>query len=544
MASRNAPGILISLFTAGFVLAAAPGAQGQDADSLVMPVRKGGESANSESAKADESKVKPEEKAKPEAEKPRSGAATLAKLAGASRGSSADKPATEASKPKEDAPAPRKTSTPSRSESKTADADAGKSGKAAPSSKSYDDASDRRSGKSSDSDADSKSASSRSTRRETASDGASAKSAERKAAAADSGRSSSRSEARDSDVSFDREQARSESAEKADPDLLVIKNLRPGTNVALQEPGNSAAPAADPAAPAASAGDSNEESGEESGAAAAVMSVPAATPVPVYSNAYIPQATEEKRSFLSRIFNRHKAAAPTAPAGPQTPFSSDYATRGDAVLPAVISGNGYNGQDLPIGGEDQFRLASLPSSFRPTDLVQIPVDCCHYGNQLYLRSEAAGALNRMISDAAAQGLRLRVVSAYRDYGHQMRLYTQAVARGGINQKSVARPGKSEHHLGTTVDLTNNEDNCLNRSFGDTAEGRWLAANASKYGWKMTVMSGSGRRDHNDEPWHLRYLGSAVNTYTRGNSAVAQQPAQPQRRGILSSIGHILTLGRR
>jgi len=467
----------------------------------------------------------------------------LAKLAGATSSNSSDKPSSEASKAKEEAPAPRKSSSASagvskESRSKSAKSDTDKASKSTKSSKSSDPSSDRRTAKSSEGDADSKKSSSRNSRSESPPDRDADSTPERKTESAKSSKSSSRGESRDADVSFDRDSAKAESTEKADPDLLVIKNLRPGTNVAMQA--TDGAGSSDSSAPAA---DAQEVTGEESGAEAAVMSVPAATPVPVYSNAYIPQATEEKRSFLSRIFNRHKAA-PTAPAGPQTPFSSDYATRGDAILPPVISGNGYNGQDLPIGGEDQFRLASLPSSFRPTDLVQLPVDCCHYGNQLYLRSEAAGALNRMISDAAAQGLRLRVVSAYRDYGHQMRLYTQAVARGGINQKNVARPGKSEHHLGTTVDLTNNEANCLSRSFGDTAEGRWLAANASKYGWKMTVMSGSGRRDHNDEPWHLRYLGSAVNTYTWGNSAVAQQPARPQRRGILSSIGHILTLGRR
>jgi D-alanyl-D-alanine carboxypeptidase len=227
---------------------------------------------------------------------------------------------------------------------------------------------------------------------------------------------------------------------------------------------------------------------------------------------------------------------------PQSSFSSDYATRGDAIMPAVIQGNGFNGRDPPIGGEDTYRLASLPSSFRPTDLVQLPVERCHYHNQLYLRREAAAALNNMISDAASQGLNLEVVSAYRDYGHQMRLYTQAVARGGEDQKNVARPGKSEHHLGTTVDLTNDESHALSRSFGDTAEGRWLAANASRYGWKMTVMSGSGRRSHNDEPWHLRYLGSSVNA-PAGTSAIAQTSSQPQRRGILGSLGRLIGIGR-
>src|SRR5690606_28126073 len=162
----------------------------------------------------------------------------------------------------------------------------------------------------------------------------------------------------------------------------------------------------------------------------------------------------------------------SAPASAPTNFNSDYATRGNMILPAVINGNGLNGRDLPIGGEDPYRLASLPATFRPTDLVQLPVQTCHYGNQLYLRREAANSLCNMINAAAMQGLNIKVVSAYRDIGHQTRLYNQSVARRGPDQKMVAKPGKSEHNLGTTVDVTNSDQHALKRSFGDTAEGRW------------------------------------------------------------------------
>lgn len=258
-------------------------------------------------------------------------------------------------------------------------------------------------------------------------------------------------------------------------------------------------------------------------------------------NLYLPQP-EEQRGFLSRIFRRRSSAgnAASAPAPTQDYFNSDYATRGNAVLPAVIRGNGYNGSDLPIGGEDSYRLASLPANFCPTDLVQLPVQLCHYGNQLYLRQEAAASLCNMINAAAMQGLNIKVVSAYRDIGHQTRLYNQAVARRGPDQKMVAKPGKSEHNLGTTVDVTNSEQHTLKRSFGDTAEGRWLAANAHRFGWKMTVMSGNGRRSHNDEPWHLRYLGSTING-SAPISVIAQQQPRRQRRDVFGSIGRFLGL---
>jgi LAS superfamily LD-carboxypeptidase LdcB len=225
-------------------------------------------------------------------------------------------------------------------------------------------------------------------------------------------------------------------------------------------------------------------------------------------------------------------------------FNSDYATRGnDDVCPVVLPGMGINGADIPIGSEDAYRLtSSLPTNFRPTDLVLLPNQYCHYGNPLYLRREAAASLCQMIAAAGQQGYKIRVVSAFRDYSHQMRLYTRAVARGGEDQKSVARPGRSEHFLGTTVDLTNDEAHALKRSFGDTPEGKWLAANAASYGWKMTVMSSNARRSHNDEPWHLRYLGNTINN-PGGISPVAQQSSQPQRRDVFGSIGRFLGLRR-
>lgn len=215
------------------------------------------------------------------------------------------------------------------------------------------------------------------------------------------------------------------------------------------------------------------------------------------------------------------------------PFNSDYATRAaNAIIPAVLPGLGWGGSDLPIGSEDTYRLATLPTDFRPTDLVLVPKEYSYYGNPIYLRNEAAHSLVRMLNDATQQGLCIRVFSGYRDYQHQQRLYAQAVSRNK-KQNTVAKPGRSEHQLGTTVDVTNSSKYLMKRSFAETPEGRWLVANGARYGWKMTVMRGDGPRSHADEPWHIRYLGSAVNS---GPQQVAQSGGQqPERRGIMSRI---------
>jgi len=181
-------------------------------------------------------------------------------------------------------------------------------------------------------------------------------------------------------------------------------------------------------------------------------------------------------------------------------FPTDYRIRPTQCdVPLTLRGSGWNGRNLPIGGEDAYR-DRIPPNYMPTDLVLIPAEYCYANQPLYLRREAAESVVRMIRDAERQGLTLRVVSAYRDSQHQQRLYAQN--GGGRGRRTVARPGKSEHLLGTTVDFTSTERYLLRPSFANTPEGRWLARNAPRYGWYLTVVSGS----RVIEPWHFRYFG--------------------------------------
>lgn len=185
-------------------------------------------------------------------------------------------------------------------------------------------------------------------------------------------------------------------------------------------------------------------------------------------------------------------------------FTTDYKARpAGTAVPIGLYGPGWDGRNLPFGEEDSYRLV-MPADYSPTDLVLLPREFCFSGQPIYLRKEAAGQLVSMISDASRSGLRIQVVSGYRDLRHQQRLYYQAVARGGRGQGAVARPGHSEHQLGTTIDITSTENYLLKQSFGGTSEGRWAAANAARYGWRLSVVSSSGRVI---EPWHLRYYGT-------------------------------------
>ena len=105
---------------------------------------------------------------------------------------------------------------------------------------------------------------------------------------------------------------------------------------------------------------------------------------------------------------------------------------------------------------------------------------------------------RMSDEAARKGMTLKAYSGFRDYRHQQRIYSESVAHNGIKQRGAARPGTSEHMLGTTSDVTSTERYVTNSAFANTPDGRWLAQNCTKYGFVRTVTG---------EPWHVRYFGS-------------------------------------
>jgi len=167
--------------------------------------------------------------------------------------------------------------------------------------------------------------------------------------------------------------------------------------------------------------------------------------------------------------------------------------------------------DLPIGRERLGPYDGLPADYRPTDLVPLSADYRYNDEPQMLRAEAADACVRML-DAARQeaGLTIRVLSAYRSSRTQAYLCRQKIESAGIEQRLVARPGHSEHQLGTTVDLVGEEGlHLLNEDFGSTPEGRWLRINCHRFGFVQSYSRQRVRQEANPyEPWHFRYVGRA------------------------------------
>jgi len=160
----------------------------------------------------------------------------------------------------------------------------------------------------------------------------------------------------------------------------------------------------------------------------------------------------------------------------------------------------------------------LPENYKPDDLVKLTKSSYWVNKEgLLLRSAAAASLKEMATAARSEKLRLTVSSAHRPYNYQSKLYKRNVKALGQHKADMgtARPGYSQHHLGLTVDFGS-----VTNAFAKTAESRWLAANASRFGWSLSYPEGCEEiTGYRWESWHYRYIGKElaefIDTYFDG-----------------------------
>lgn len=152
----------------------------------------------------------------------------------------------------------------------------------------------------------------------------------------------------------------------------------------------------------------------------------------------------------------------------------------------------------------------LPETYEPTDLVTIDrlIETTKPG--MVLRKEATYAIGKMAKDAKRSGVNLVVLSAYRSYWSQAATFEEKVAIGGISsaESFSARPGHSQHQLGTAVDFfVPSVTFGQSSGFLNSQEGNWLFTNANKYGFVLSYPEGKEAiTGYIYEPWHWRYVG--------------------------------------
>lgn len=152
----------------------------------------------------------------------------------------------------------------------------------------------------------------------------------------------------------------------------------------------------------------------------------------------------------------------------------------------------------------------LANSFVPEDLLPLEKnnDYAISRTDLSLRVCVEEALRKMAIAAKADGISNLVVSStYRSYDYQKTIYERNVRQMGKEaaDRESAAPGTSQHQTGTAIDFGSITD-----EFAETKSGKWLEANAHKYGFSLSFPEGyEPVTGYRWECWHYRYIGQSA-----------------------------------
>ena len=205
---------------------------------------------------------------------------------------------------------------------------------------------------------------------------------------------------------------------------------------------------------------------------------------------------EQMAGFLYRI------DAPKRPPSPLPDVGPLPTCRYDDVLTARHALDAWNTSLLDT-------TYMLPADYHPNDLVSTSPAGAGGGHSI--RRLVVSDLAAMLSAARGAGRPISIVSAFRSYAAQETTFAQNVAKYGreLALRRSARPGHSEHQLGTTIDVTHAGGAAAwnYRDWAAHPTGAWMRDNAWRYGFVMSYPKGSFATVCYDyEPWHYRYVG--------------------------------------
>lgn len=142
-----------------------------------------------------------------------------------------------------------------------------------------------------------------------------------------------------------------------------------------------------------------------------------------------------------------------------------------------------------------------------------------YEVQGKLFEEQAGKqLERMLTAADSENIKIKVISGYRSPDYQQMLWERSISLemwSGASydeaikkiSRTLAYPGSSEHNTGLAVDLGTESADDVEDNFHRSAQGRWLSLNAEKFGFILRYPRMKEQITGIDfEPWHYRYVG--------------------------------------
>ena len=159
-----------------------------------------------------------------------------------------------------------------------------------------------------------------------------------------------------------------------------------------------------------------------------------------------------------------------------------------------------------------------------------------------LRPEAAQAFDAMKIAALKDGIDIKVVSSYRDYAHQNRIWERKYLRfresGLTPMQAIEKiieystiPGTSRHHWATDLDLIDGTpkvdgDVLVPSKFHGTGPfckfKDWMDIHANTFGFQLVYTDEINRKGFKYEPWHYSYASLSKSYLQAYNALDIQQ----------------------
>ncbi len=152
-----------------------------------------------------------------------------------------------------------------------------------------------------------------------------------------------------------------------------------------------------------------------------------------------------------------------------------------------------------------------------------------FGEGYKLRKEAHEAFEKMRIAASKNGFKIKVVSSYRNYAHQNRIWERKYKKftsEGLSPIEAIRkiieystiPGTSRHHWGTDLDIVDgNAAQPKGLLLEENFEGNgpfckfkeWMDKHANSFGFYLVYTDVVNRKGFKYEPWHYSYAPLSV-----------------------------------
>lgn len=157
-----------------------------------------------------------------------------------------------------------------------------------------------------------------------------------------------------------------------------------------------------------------------------------------------------------------------------------------------------------------------------------------HGDGYKLQKEVSDAFILMKNAALKSGIQIHVISSYRSYEHQKRIWTRKYnqfIKDGLSQQQTIRkiieystiPGTSRHHWGTDLDIIDSSivapNDVLNTKHFEgigvyVKLKKWLEEHADEFGFCLVYTNNQNRKGFKYEPWHYSYKPISKNMLTQ------------------------------